>query len=104
MERSDGDLVVRVEMPGLDPDRDVEISLSGRRLRIRAERRRASETHGPSGYRSELHHDSVVRTVTLPEGVMADDVAASYRDGVLEVRVSIGGAAPSVHRIDVTGD
>ncbi len=83
------ELVVKAEMPGMDPERDVEITVSDHRLRIRAERRQESRTEDASGYRSEFQYGSFVRTLPLPAEATEDDVKASYRDGILEVRVPI---------------
>ena len=80
-------LVVRVELPGIDPDKDVELSVANGVLHIRAQREEASEKQEKDIYRSEFRYGSFVRTVPLPEGANEDDVTASYKDGILEVRV-----------------
>jgi len=83
-----GDLVVRAEMPGIDPERDVDISVTDHTLQIRAERRE-TKTDERKGYRSEFRYGSFSRTVRLPSGASADDIQAKYTDGILEVRVPI---------------
>jgi predicted unusual protein kinase regulating ubiquinone biosynthesis (AarF/ABC1/UbiB family)/HSP20 family molecular chaperone IbpA len=75
--------VIRAELPGLDPENDIEVTVDGRILTIRAERRQ--QDNGPS--RSEFRYGSLVRTVRLPARVDAADVAARYDKGVLEVSV-----------------
>jgi HSP20 family protein len=86
----DGDeLVIRAEMPGLDPDKDVDIQAVDHSLRIRAERREESEKTEKGGYRSEFHYGSFSRTVPLPAGAAREDVKATYKDGILEVRLPI---------------
>ncbi|MDF5756293.1 Hsp20/alpha crystallin family protein [Spongiactinospora sp. TRM90649] len=79
----DGDYVVRAELPGLDPDKDVEITVSGGVLQLHAERReeRKQEHH------SEFRYGSLSRSLTLPRGVKADDVKATYDKGILTVTV-----------------
>jgi HSP20 family protein len=84
----DGDaLVVRAELPGIDPDRDVELTVSDGLLHLRAEREEKSEQKGKRGYRSEFRYGSFERTLQLPAGTKDEDVSASYKDGILEVRV-----------------
>jgi len=85
----DDKLVVRAEMPGIDPDRDVEIDVRDHSLRIRAQRRR--ERHGDDAgrFHSEFHYGTFTRVVPLSSTVSEKDVKASYRDGILEVRVPI---------------
>ena len=83
----EGSLVVRAEMPGIDPDKDVEISMHDGMLHIRAERRDVSEHKDKKEYRSEFHYGMFERTLPLPTGVAEGDVTATYKDGVLEVRM-----------------
>jgi HSP20 family protein len=87
--REDNTLVVKAEVPGIDPENDVEITLVGNQLNIGVHREEKSEHKGKEGYHSEFRYGSFSRSVTLPAGVTQDDVQASYQDGVLEVRVPI---------------
>ena len=82
-------LVVRAEVPGVDPDKDVSVSIVDGSLEIKAERREKSEQKDKNSYRSEFRYGSFVRRVALPEGVKQDDITASYKDGVLEVRTPV---------------
>jgi HSP20 family protein len=89
-EFQDGDdFVVRAEVPGVDPDKDIEVSVADRTLHIRAEKREEQKTEDMSSYRSEFRYGSFTRSLSLPTGADADAVKASYRDGVLEVRVHV---------------
>ncbi len=84
----DGDtLVVRAELPGLDPDKDVEVTTSGGFVKIRAHREEKTERSAKSGYRSEFRYGEFEREIALPQGVSSSDVKATYKDGILEVRV-----------------
>jgi len=92
-------LVVRAEMPGIDPDRDVEIDVQDHSLRIRAERRHEQHGNDAGRYHSEFHYGTFTRAVPLSTSVSDKDVKASYRDGILEVRVPIdqkGGKAKKI--------
>ena len=81
--------VVRAELPGIDPDADVDISVENGMLHIRAEREEKSEHKEKDSYRSEFWYGSFTRSVKLPPGATEADVTASYVDGVLEVRVPV---------------
>ncbi|WP_206062772.1 Hsp20/alpha crystallin family protein [Nocardioides piscis] len=83
----DDTCVIRAELPGIDPEKDVEISVADGILHLRAEREERSEEKRPDGYRSEFHYGRLSRSVRLPEGATEADVTASYKDGILEVRV-----------------
>lgn len=88
----DGEEVVRVQIPGVDPDKDIDISVQGNHLTIHAERR--EETRDDKhGLRTEFRYGAFTRTVPLRAGATVEDVKASYADGVLEVRVPVGEAA-----------
>ena len=93
----DNRYVIRAELPGLDPDRDIEVTVEGRTLTIHAERRQ--EDSGP--YRSEFRYGSLTRLVRLPAKVDAKDVTARYERGVLEVSVPIREAKPEGIQIPI---
>lgn len=86
--RDSGDLVIRAELPGIDPDEDVDISIDGRQLTIDATREDRTEST-EDGHRSEFRYGKFHRSMTLPTGADADHVAATYTDGILEVRVPV---------------
>ena len=99
--QEDNTLVVRAEMPGLDPDKDVEINVANQTLRIRAERRQETKVEEKGGYRSEFRYGSFSRTIPLPAGATDQDVKASYKDGVLEVCVPLDHATAEAHKIPI---
>ncbi len=99
--REGDNLVVRAEMPGLDPEKDVEITVSDNTLRIKAERREQTKTEDKEGYRSEYRYGSFVRAMRLPAGATEKDVSASYTDGILEVRVPINTAEAEAKKVAV---
>lgn len=101
-EFTDGNqVVVRAELPGIDPDKDVEITVSDHTLRVKAERREDKTTERDSGYRSEFHYGSFLRTVALPVGASDKDVKATYKDGILEVRIPIDRTKAAAERVPV---
>ena len=83
------ELVVRAELPGLDPDKDVDISVSDGMLRISAQRRLEESTEDKGYLRHELRYGTFTRALPLPEGVSEDNITASYRNGILEIRVPL---------------
>lgn len=93
----DGTFVVRAELPGMDPEKDIELDVSNDTLTIRGERR---EEHKDK-HHHELHYGSFYRSVHLPVGVKAEDVKATYNDGVLEVRVPTPEKPAEPHRVPV---
>ncbi|MGY1669829.1 Hsp20/alpha crystallin family protein [Geodermatophilus sp. SYSU D00710] len=90
--RDDDTQVIRAELPGIDPDRDVELSVSGGMLRINAERRVEERTEEKGLTRREMRYGSFTRTLPLAEGATEDDIRAEYKNGVLEIRVPVAQA------------
>jgi HSP20 family protein len=87
-EVQDGEvLVVRAELPGIDPAKDVEITVSEGTLQIHAERRHEQHVDEKGYRRRELRYGSFSRTLQLPPGVKESDITASYKDGILEIRI-----------------
>jgi HSP20 family protein len=89
--------VIRAELPGLDPEKDIEVTVDGRTLTIYAQRRQ--EDSGPN--RSEFRYGSVTRLVRLPAKVDAKDVTARYERGVLEVSVPAREVMPEGSRVAI---
>ena len=81
----DGKYMIRAELPGIDPQQDVEVTVDSGMLTIRAERREESkqERH------SEFKYGSLTRSLSLPEGTDPDKITATYDKGILEVTVPV---------------
>lgn len=77
--------VVRAEIAGIDPEKDVEVAVGSGYLTIRAVR--ADKTEGK--HRSEFRYGAFSRSLALPAVADEDDVTASYRDGILKVTIGI---------------
>ena len=88
VERDGDDAVVRLELPGLDPERDVTVEVDNGRLVVKGERRSERSDDRDGRTIREVRYGSFHRSFGLPEHVGADNVTASYDAGVLTVRVS----------------
>jgi HSP20 family protein len=93
--------VIRAELPGIDPDKDVEISVSDGIMHLQAVRRERSEDERPDGYRSEFRYGSLERRFRLPQGTTEKDIKATYHDGILEVRVPAPKQVKAAARIPI---
>jgi HSP20 family protein len=80
------DVVVKAEIPGMDKD-NIEVTLGDSTLTIKGEKKKEEEIKEENYYRSERSYGSFVRTVDLPKEVHADKVKATFKNGVLEVRM-----------------
>jgi HSP20 family molecular chaperone IbpA len=84
--------VLRAELPGIDPDEDVKITVADGKLTLEAERREEKQ----EGSRTEFRYGALARRVLLPAGAREDTITATYVDGILEITVPIDpdGAKP----------
>jgi HSP20 family protein len=83
---TDDALVLHFDLPGLSQD-DITVELNDNVLTVSGRRERKEEVSNEGFYRFERRFGSFSRSVALPQGVSDDDIAASYDNGVLEVRV-----------------
>jgi HSP20 family protein len=100
--RDENTQVIRVELPGIDPDKDIKLTVTDSTLNIHAERREEKQTREKGRYRSEFHYGSISKSVPLPPGTSQSDVDATYKAGILEVRIPVGtGERPAETKIPV---
>ncbi|HSB86674.1 MAG TPA: Hsp20/alpha crystallin family protein [Ilumatobacteraceae bacterium] len=83
----DGKLEIRAEMPGIDPEKDVDISIVDDVLTIKAERREEEKGEREGASFSEFRYGSFMRSLRVPKGTSVKDVKASYKDGILTILV-----------------
>ncbi len=79
-------IMVSAELPGID-DKDIEISLTSEDLTIRGEKKEETEEKGKDYYRSERSYGSFTRTIPLPVEVDTAKAEASFKKGVLTVKL-----------------
>jgi len=94
----EGKYVLRAELPGLDPEKDVEVSVEDGTLRIHAEGREERE----EPHHSEFRYGSFTRSVTLPKGADTEHITAGYDQGILQVTVPVPEAKAEGRRIEIT--
>jgi HSP20 family protein len=81
----DGKYMIRAELPGVDPEQDIDVTVEAGVLTIRAERREESR----QDRHSEFKYGSMTRSISLPDGTDADNIVATYDKGILEVTVPV---------------
>ena len=79
-------LVMKIELPGINKE-DVNITLQGDRLTIRAEKKE-TVVEDAACYARERQYGQYLRSVTLPFPVKEDEISATFENGVLELRLS----------------
>ncbi len=83
---TDEHFILRADLPGMGQD-DVRIEVEDRTLTLAGERKAEHETNNEGYYRLERATGAFSRSLTLPEGVDPEQIAATFENGVLEVRI-----------------
>lgn len=97
----DNETVLRFDIPGVDPEHDLEVTVKGETLRVSGERKEESEEASGRVRYGEAVFGRFERCLTLPEGAEHDRIRAHYARGVLEVAIAKG-ARPEAKKIPVT--
>lgn len=79
-------VIVKAELPGLTAD-DVDVEIDDNVLTVSGERTFADKVEDGHYYRLERSYGKFSRSLTLPQGIKADEVSANFANGVLEIRV-----------------
>ncbi len=79
----DGAYLVRAELPGVEPGKDVEVAVGEGVLTIHAQRTEERETK----HHSEFRYGTYTRNVRLPQGAKLEEITATYKGGILIVRI-----------------
>ena len=90
----EGDLMLRMEIPGMDPTKDVTVEIDDGELLVRGKREDTKEIKQEDYYRKESWYGSFERRFPLPEGTREEDIQATSEKGVLEL--TIRGAAKAL--------
>lgn len=99
----DGTLVIRAEMPGIDPEKDVDITVADGRLTITAERRQETTETDDGRTRTEFRYGTFMRTLTVPRESTVEDITAGYKDGILTITIPMPEPkAPEATKVTVT--
>jgi HSP20 family protein len=87
LEDRDDEFVLTAELPGFEKD-DIDVRVTDRTLRLEVEHAEETEEEEEGEYvRRERHRASVARSISLPEAVEADDISATFNNGVLTVQL-----------------
>jgi len=79
-----GDMVVRIDLPGVDP-KDIKVKFEEGELVVMGERKAEKEIKEEGYYRKEASYGVFERHMTLPKGIKEAEIKAEYDKGVLEI-------------------
>lgn len=101
--RDGDDAVVKLELPGVDVQKDVTVEVDDGELVVRGERRDEHSEQSDGRTVREVQYGSFRRSFALPTHVTADQLSAGYEAGVLTIRVPGFYKQTTSTRIPVTG-
>lgn len=96
--QKDDQYIVRAEIPGVDPAKDVDITAKDGMLRLMVVRLEETKDSG----RTEFRYGTFQRTLALPLGTKEETISASYTDGILEIAMKVGESKESGKHIPIT--
>lgn len=83
---SDKEYAITVEVPGVD-EKDVKVEIANNTLTIRGEKKQEKEEKNKNYYRVERSYGSFQRVLSLPEDANQEDIKASFKNGVLTIKM-----------------
>ena len=86
------DIVIKAELAGMEKD-DIQVNLSNHLLTLKGEKKREEKIKEEDYFCSERAYGSFLRTLELPAEVQGEQVKASFKNGVLEIRLPVAEAA-----------
>ena len=81
---TDEDLILRTELPGIDPD-DIEIDITDNVLTISGEIRQDTVNEGTDHHRFESRHSTFLKSIPIPKRIITSRVKATYEKGLLKI-------------------
>lgn len=81
------EVVVTCDLPGIEKKEDIHIDVAEHHVSIQGTIQRMEEVKSDQFYRQERYEGEFYRTVPLPAAVKSDEAKATYRNGVLEIRI-----------------
>lgn len=94
----ENEYVLRAELPGLDPEKGIEVTVNNGLLSIHAERQ--EQTH--SRTRTQFRYGTLQRTVRLPANADEAKIVAEYHNGILQITVPLTATEPAGRKVPVT--
>lgn len=95
---TDTEYTVRAELPGLDPEKNIQLTIAHGVLTIHVERQEEAQTR----HRTEFRYGAFERSIRLPANADETTVKAHYRNGILEVTVPLTPVESTAKRIAIT--
>ena len=94
---TDKEYLIKAELPEVNKE-DVKVSIENGELRLSGERKQEKEETGKKFHRIERYHGSFMRSFSLPDNVDAENIKASFKDGMLNLSLPKSGETPSMSK------
>lgn len=85
--QTENEVVATAELPGIESKDDIEVRVDDDRLTLRGEFKREQEHNDDNSIYNERYFGTFTRVVQLPSRVRNNQAKATYRNGILEIRI-----------------
>jgi HSP20 family protein len=85
--QTDGNIIVKVALPGIDPEKEVTIRIENDVLTIDGEVKRETEVEEAKYHRREMLSGKFHRALAMPAAVDGDKASSVYKNGILEITI-----------------
>jgi len=99
VKESDGEVIVKMEVPGVEKDK-LHLTVADDRLTVRGETSKETEEKRTNYYRQEIHYGAFQRSIPLPVEVDAAKANAELKNGMLKVTLPKS-KQPKAHEVKV---
>ncbi|HEX5430765.1 MAG TPA: Hsp20/alpha crystallin family protein [Bryobacteraceae bacterium] len=100
VKEKEGKLLITAELPGVKTE-DVKVHIEGDALIVEGERKQEKEEKREGYYHSERDYGRFCRSILLPQGANADQTAAHFNNGILEIAIPVDEAKTAAREIPV---
>jgi HSP20 family protein len=94
------EVVVKANLPGVSKD-NVEVIVTEDSITIKGQTKEETEVKEKNYYRKELNYGSFQRVIPLPVAIKSDEAKATFKDGILEIRVPKAEVSPKGRKINI---
>lgn len=84
----DGNAIVKIDLPGVDK-KDIQLNVTGNYVEVKAEKKEEMKVEKKGFFKQERSYAGYYRVIPLPAEVRAEEANASYKNGVLEIKIPL---------------
>ena len=96
----DDEVITTIELPGVDKQ-DIDLKIENNRITVKVEKKTENKEKKKGAYRFERSYQGFYRKIELPVDVDSDKAKATYKNGILEIRIPKLKKETKVNRLSI---